>query len=1161
MKKPGLCTRGIALLTALVVLASLLPSTALASGGGTEAAEEGYYLMNIPSGDFYAGEQGEGQNMNVDAVTAATSGKFNGALATGSYHEREGEITGVIYPVKVSSSVASFLEGRTEVQAAGEEEARAALFDKPSYSFWKMTQPPSSWKELLSADPVSFGAVTAQAEELSGVEATLNTNDHHVDYAITVKGAEGISADNVSAATLTTEDGAVYGLRHVYGIWRGTSLGFNVSQEGKAEHFPDLVGKTVTRLTWYLTDGSVLSAAVNLKILPKAQVTAAVKGVDAGSASTTFTLSAPLPEGFAASCSVADASGTAVSGVTASLSGTEGTVTGLESLPFGSYGLTITDTSGTYSPIQASFSLYGYVLMNVPYEQFYAAVGATDGEIAYDTITSATNKVGNYGKSGGAFHSGKSAETAADGTITPVGGANGVKNEGVIWPVQVGDAGILDSLKGEQLTGESTVTTATMGRGQTSISYLVSYEALTEAPPYSYCVLPEKPVNYLTVSSGHGRTSFAQGAESPLAGEAELTARYGTNWGDVQLSIGGVEELSSMLINAVVITARDADGTEVHVPFFHLTNVWSPTEMAWKAAQIRGLDGRTITDITYYSSVKDDSVGEDNDSAPPYSNAVWTCTVKGGFPVPPVYGGVTADFSGSSSISLSDLPADVKNLQAKVYVPGERGQNGTYLTPLGVDPADDEIEALSETVQVSGTEGTIPISPDLKTVTNSKGESRTYGQPVSGTEYTIELSSDNYILQKTTATFCASPSGNEPGEEDPGEKPGEGDPGDEPGEEDPGDEPGDEPGEEDPGEEPGEEDPGEEPGEEEPGSKPGDTPGGSTAKPGTTTTLRPDGSTTTTVTREDGSVTETTVTKAGVTGTVEKNAAGTVTSGTVMIPSGSVNPGERVAAPIEVPVASDTGSAPPIEIRNGTGSPCQVELPAAGAECATTAVLVGGAGGEETVRDCIVTGSGVVLTVEGTVTVKLVNRAVAFTDVLSSSAWASDAVDFVSARELFQGTGGTQFSPTVPMSRAMLVTALYRLVQEPEAEAPDFPDVPRNSWYARAVAWASETGRAEGYDSGRFGPDDPITREQMVTFLFRHTSSAGLNPEGSGDLTGFADADQVSPYAREAMTWAVRTGRVTGVAAGRVAPGAGASRAEAAAILMRYCANILHAQT
>ena len=139
------------------------------------------------------------------------------------------------------------------------------------------------------------------------------------------------------------------------------------------------------------------------------------------------------------------------------------------------------------------------------------------------------------------------------------------------------------------------------------------------------------------------------------------------------------------------------------------------------------------------------------------------------------------------------------------------------------------------------------------------------------------------------------------------------------------------------------------------------------------------------------------------------------------------------------------------------------------------------------------------------------------------------------------------------MTRAMLVTVLYRLAGTPECGAGTaFSDVAAGRWFSRPIAWASETGLVNGVGQGRFAPEEPVSREQLVTILWRYTAAQGGDTTASAELSAFADANTVSSYARTAMAWAVGAGLVNGTSATQLSPRSGASRAQVAAILMRY---------
>ena len=176
-----------------------------------------------------------------------------------------------------------------------------------------------------------------------------------------------------------------------------------------------------------------------------------------------------------------------------------------------------------------------------------------------------------------------------------------------------------------------------------------------------------------------------------------------------------------------------------------------------------------------------------------------------------------------------------------------------------------------------------------------------------------------------------------------------------------------------------------------------------------------------------------------------------------------------------------------------------------------------------------------------------------FTDVKEGD-WFYEAVRFVYENDLFNGTSATTFSPNANMTRAMLVTVLYRLAGKPAVTAgASFTDVKSGLWYSDAVAWASANGIVEGMGNGKFAPDDFVTREQMAVILMRYTRYQKADTSASADLSRFTDASSVSPWAQSAMAWAVASGLVNGRTATTLVPGGTATRAEVAAILMRYC--------
>jgi uncharacterized repeat protein (TIGR02543 family) len=167
--------------------------------------------------------------------------------------------------------------------------------------------------------------------------------------------------------------------------------------------------------------------------------------------------------------------------------------------------------------------------------------------------------------------------------------------------------------------------------------------------------------------------------------------------------------------------------------------------------------------------------------------------------------------------------------------------------------------------------------------------------------------------------------------------------------------------------------------------------------------------------------------------------------------------------------------------------------------------------------------------------------------------WFYDAVIYVVSEGLFNGTGDYMFSPNAPMTRAMIVTVLYRLEGMPAVSGGNpFTDVPYGMWYTDAVVWAARNGIVTGYDARTFGPGDNITREQMAAILYRYARYKGYDTTAPNNLSGFTDAGRVSSWALTAMRWAVYEGLITGVTATRLEPTGNASRAQVATILMRF---------
>ena len=284
-----------------------------------------------------------------------------------------------------------------------------------------------------------------------------------------------------------------------------------------------------------------------------------------------------------------------------------------------------------------------------------------------------------------------------------------------------------------------------------------------------------------------------------------------------------------------------------------------------------------------------------------------------------------------------------------------------------------------------------------------------------------------------------------------------------------------------------------------------------------------------------------------VTFTIDKNSDGSmklnITSGGKNIAAGRYILGYKYKADDAVmkALAGKTG----IDNSNLVG----VLLGAKGADGNVTQTII---------RDSFVTADGYVVVnapVGGTVTAAANGRS--FSDV-ASSAWYAKAVGFAVSHELFNGVSDDEFAPSKSMTRGMFVTVLNRLAGEEDFNGKtDFTDVGSDAWYATGTSWAASKGIVSGYGDGKFGPDDPVTREQMAVIMYNFTKAMGYDIKGSAALTKFSDSASVHSWAAEAMQWAVGTGIMSGNADGTLNPRGTATRAQVATIMSNYVQVLL----
>ena len=316
----------------------------------------------------------------------------------------------------------------------------------------------------------------------------------------------------------------------------------------------------------------------------------------------------------------------------------------------------------------------------------------------------------------------------------------------------------------------------------------------------------------------------------------------------------------------------------------------------------------------------------------------------------------------------------------------------------------------------------------------------------------------------------------------------------------------------------------------------------------TDTVKNPDGSTTKTETKADGSKTETTTASSGggSTGTTvtKTDAKGnTTTEASAKLSDRDVKEaqekGEAVTVPVKgIAAAKDANAATKIKIDvPNNANKTTVEIPVENVTSGTVAVIVHEDGTEELVKDSKPTEHGVQLELSGSTTVKIIDNSKTFDD--TKDHWSQDDVNFVAARELFNGVGGNQFGVSQPMTRGMVNTVLARL-----ADVDTTPGQGQ-AWYEVGTDWAKKNGISDGTN-----PTAPVTREQLATLLYRYAGS----PSVSGTLHA-ADAASVSDYAEDALLWANQNGIVNGVGSNTIAPKDNAQRAQVAAMLARYLQN------
>jgi hypothetical protein len=372
---------------------TVLADTSEPQGGAT------YVLMNVPYAEFYAAELGDTNNIEVDGVTSATLNKpRTGTLVGGSYHVNSdgSDITGVTIPVELGEDVTvedlqnkggkevtdsdsfSITVTNRGTSTTTEYKGKDALFERPSYSYYELSETPSYYKVVTkdeSGDLV-FGEMQGETTQLSGVTATFLTTSGYGDYQLNLTGLD--SYDNlygvvVEAKDATTGETTKYGLRHLENIWRTSNLawctGFTESSHGSptsSAHYESMMGKTIDKVTYY-TDQGIFEILISDTYVP-VKFSAAVEDVEASAGSTTVTVSG-VPEGYELQYTVLGLNSASVNG---------NTLTFPTNTKPGSYTLQVSDVTGAYASATASFVLYADSTP-VVFDQETSALVAAEG--------------------------------------------------------------------------------------------------------------------------------------------------------------------------------------------------------------------------------------------------------------------------------------------------------------------------------------------------------------------------------------------------------------------------------------------------------------------------------------------------------------------------------------------------------------------------------------------------------------------------------------------------------------------------------------------------------------------------------------------------------------------------------------------------------------
>ena len=688
------------------------------SADSEETEDLVYVLMNIPYSDFYSliGDDG------VDSVSSATLNKTRTSnLAGGSYHVNSdgSDITGIIYYVCLpesaleglnqitnDSSVTISVTNRgttTETTYTGSD----TLFEAESYSYYILDTEAEDYEEptyYITADTneegnLVFSELVGEVTEVADVAIEEFTTDTtYGDYQLNIDSdaLESIlNGATVSAVTVNTTDGSVYGLRHVENIWLDYELAWSTGHTTTVhgcsvayEDYADMEGKTIESVTYYTTSGIYVLDIEDIYVTPYST------GVSAELTSSTEITVAGIPEDAEnLSVTLSYTSGRSSVEVEASYDAETGVITAAEALlDDTTYTITITADNYAFESLSVDVS-YVYVQMNVPYDDFFAAYGVDDAAVwevedGLDAVSTATT----------------SKFLGTDGL------AAGTYNDGTYILGVVLNVAMLES------TYEALA------------EYAVDADSLASAGSYYFTVLDEEPEYYSVLDYADGTYSFAAIQDSSLTTEYlsvdELTIDGG--YGDYQVSIIGLtnasgvqigeDEYQDVTVYTVIMNFEDADGNTYSYGTTALENLWFGTrvtylEVAWSIPegqqlrrahnsgdlyyQFEGINGATLTGVVIVTDQGVITVEADVD-LPEYTSA-------------------SAANKSDGTIEITGIPEDAENVAVTLSYTEGSGRS-----------------AVTTTVAATYENGILTIT-DADSVTE-------------GTVYTISISADNYAF-------------------------------------------------------------------------------------------------------------------------------------------------------------------------------------------------------------------------------------------------------------------------------------------------------------------------------------------------------------------------------------------------------------------------------